>query len=128
MGEDDDDDDEEDDEEEEDEDGYLDPSSARDQRYSGGGVTYNDRQGRPLARGMSVLNERAPLLGNRQMSRMSRMSKRGHRRNKSGPPVGTATVTQAVLMVRFAQRPRSVANIQLLKGFIGTGILFMGKA
>lgn len=52
--------------------------------------------------------ERAPLLGSTRRS-MSR-----HRRTKSGHNQGTASITQAVLM--------------LLKGFVGTGILFMGKA
>ncbi|WWD18297.1 hypothetical protein CI109_102747 [Kwoniella shandongensis] len=54
--------------------------------------------------------ERAPLLGSIGRG----MSKTRHRRTKSGAAVGTASVTQAVLM--------------LLKGFVGTGILFMGKA
>ncbi|OXC64687.1 hypothetical protein AYX13_05965 [Cryptococcus neoformans] len=60
-------------------------------------------EARQIARG-----ERAPLLGSTKRS-MSR-----HRRTKSGHNQGTASVTQAVLM--------------LLKGFVGTGILFMGKA
>ncbi|OCF62271.1 solute carrier family 36 (proton-coupled amino acid transporter) [Kwoniella mangroviensis CBS 10435] len=62
--------------------------------------------GLPIARG-----ERAPLLGSTKRG----MSMTRHRRTKSGAASGgTATTTQALLM--------------LLKGFVGTGILFMGKA
>ncbi|WVO15887.1 hypothetical protein L204_103552 [Cryptococcus depauperatus] len=56
----------------------------------------------------AVQGERAPLLGSTKRT-MSR-----HRRTKSGSGGGTASVTQTVLM--------------LLKGFVGTGVLFMGKA
>ncbi|WVQ72930.1 hypothetical protein IAR50_002492 [Cryptococcus sp. DSM 104548] len=58
--------------------------------------------------GNQQVGERRPLLGSTKRT----MSRR--RRAKSGPGQGTASVTQAVLM--------------LLKGFVGTGILFMGKA
>ncbi|OCF31256.1 solute carrier family 36 (proton-coupled amino acid transporter) [Kwoniella heveanensis BCC8398] len=54
--------------------------------------------------------ERAPLLGATKRG----MSMTRHRRTKSGTAGGTASTTQAILM--------------LLKGFVGTGILFMGKA
>ncbi|WWC62296.1 uncharacterized protein I303_104892 [Kwoniella dejecticola CBS 10117] len=68
-----------------------------------------DQDGIPpqaIARG-----ERAPLLGSTKRG----MSMTRHRRTKSGAASGgTATTTQALLM--------------LLKGFVGTGILFMGKA
>ncbi|WVR06160.1 hypothetical protein IAU60_003190 [Kwoniella sp. DSM 27419] len=53
-------------------------------------------------------SERAPLLRNTTRG----LSMTRHRRTKSGPSGGTASTTQAVLMV----------------GFVGTGILFMGKA
>ncbi|KAJ8521945.1 hypothetical protein ONZ45_g1461 [Pleurotus djamor] len=57
----------------------------------------------------SVLSEHTPLMGGtartRSRSRRRRMSVEGH---------GNATVTQAVLM--------------LLKSFVGTGVLFLGKA
>ena len=43
-----------------------------------------------ISRDVSV-GERAPLLRGRSKSR--------HRRQRSGPPTGSATVTQAVLMV-----------------------------
>jgi hypothetical protein len=39
-------------------------------------------------------DERAPLLGRGNMQRS-----KSHKRSKSGPPVGTASVTQATLMV-----------------------------
>ncbi len=52
--------------------------------------------------------ERAPLLGNRSMS-TSRV-----RRSRVPGEHGDATVSQAVLM--------------LLKGFVGTGVLFLAKA
>ncbi|ODN95920.1 solute carrier family 36 (proton-coupled amino acid transporter) [Cryptococcus wingfieldii CBS 7118] len=65
------------------------------------------------ARGQQV-GERRPLLGSTKRT----MSRR--RRAKSGPGQGTASVTQAVLMASFFT--------SLLKGFVGTGILFMGKA
>ncbi|WVQ66001.1 uncharacterized protein L199_004179 [Kwoniella botswanensis] len=59
----------------------------------------------------AVRGERAPLLGSTKRG----MSMTRHRRTKSGAASGgTATTTQALLM--------------LLKGFVGTGILFMGKA
>ncbi|KAL7424323.1 hypothetical protein Q5752_000005 [Cryptotrichosporon argae] len=57
--------------------------------------------------GLAGPSERTPLLRG--------TTHRGkHKRTKSLPGQGTATMTQAVLM--------------LLKGFVGTGILFMGKA
>lgn len=58
----------------------------------------------------AALDERAPLLrnGTRGMS-VTRL-----KRGKSVGKTGDATVTQAVLM--------------LLKGFVGTGVLFLGKA
>jgi len=55
--------------------------------------------------------ERSPLL--RSSTSQSRRSRSRRRRNSVGPH-GDATVTQAVLM--------------LLKSFVGTGILFLGKA
>ncbi|WVQ96757.1 hypothetical protein IAU59_003864 [Kwoniella sp. CBS 9459] len=60
--------------------------------------------------GLPPRGERAPLLGATKRG----MSMTRHRRTKSGAGVGTASTTQAILM--------------LLKGFVGTGILFMGKA
>nr|XP_019045887.1 solute carrier family 36 (proton-coupled amino acid transporter) [Kwoniella bestiolae CBS 10118]OCF24817.1 solute carrier family 36 (proton-coupled amino acid transporter) [Kwoniella bestiolae CBS 10118] len=63
------------------------------------------------AGGVPIRGERAPLLGATKRG----MSMTRHRRTKSGAASGgTATTTQALLM--------------LLKGFVGTGILFMGKA
>lgn len=60
-----------------------------------------------------VSGERTPLLRSSSMSRTRSRSRR--RRGESvGPHGGSATVTQAVLM--------------LLKSFIGTGVLFLGKA
>ncbi|WWC88877.1 uncharacterized protein L201_003792 [Kwoniella dendrophila CBS 6074] len=71
----------------------------------------NDQGTTGLPRNASVRGERAPLLGNTKRG----MSMTRHRRTKSGAAAGgTATTTQALLM--------------LLKGFVGTGILFMGKA
>ncbi|WVF69259.1 hypothetical protein IAT40_004035 [Kwoniella sp. CBS 6097] len=60
--------------------------------------------------GLPPRGERAPLLGSTKRG----MSMTRHRRTKSGAGGGTASTTQAILM--------------LLKGFVGTGILFMGKA
>lgn len=70
---------------------------------------------RALSRGPSALpthlvGERAPLLGPDSRSN----SKSRHKRSRSVGPHGDATVTQAVMM--------------LLKGFVGTGVLFLGKA
>ncbi|WWC70524.1 uncharacterized protein I206_104475 [Kwoniella pini CBS 10737] len=68
-----------------------------------------DQDGLPSA--SAARGERAPLLGSTKRG----MSMTRHRRTKSGAASGgTATTTQALLM--------------LLKGFVGTGILFMGKA
>ena len=64
-------------------------------------------------------NERTPLLRGQSMTR--------HRRTRSTATAGTASTTQAVMMVSCCG-DRFRANQQLLKGFIGTGILFMGKA
>ncbi|KAJ7592845.1 vacuolar amino acid transporter 4 [Mycena floridula] len=58
------------------------------------------------------LGETAPLLG--KSSSLNRSHSRSRRRASSMGPNGNATVTQAVLI--------------LLKGFVGTGILFLGKA
>ncbi|ORX40275.1 transmembrane amino acid transporter protein-domain-containing protein [Kockovaella imperatae] len=68
-------------------------------------LAVNEAEAGNYPRDASV-GERAPLLRGRSKSR--------HRRTKSGPPTGSATVSQAVLM--------------LLKGFVGTGILFMARA
>ncbi|KAH0585383.1 hypothetical protein H2248_008620 [Termitomyces sp. 'cryptogamus'] len=62
-----------------------------------------------LPAGLPDVGEEAPLLGGRSMSR----SRTRRRRNSVGP-TGTATVTQAALM--------------LTKSFVGTGVLFLGKA
>ncbi|KAK4685254.1 solute carrier family 36 (proton-coupled amino acid transporter), partial [Tremellales sp. Uapishka_1] len=70
--------------------------------------TVSPEAARALENSVHSLGERAPLLGSRGLS------KTRHRRQKSGPGGGSASVTQATLM--------------LLKGFVGTGILFMGKA
>ncbi|KAJ3569299.1 hypothetical protein NP233_g5140 [Leucocoprinus birnbaumii] len=60
-------------------------------------------------------SEQTPLLRGRVHSALSRSRSRSkQRRGSAGPHQGTATVTQAVLM--------------LLKSFIGTGVLFLGKA
>ncbi|KAG6902826.1 hypothetical protein C0995_010711 [Termitomyces sp. Mi166 len=64
---------------------------------------------REISAGLPDVGEEAPLLGRRSMSR----SHTRRRRNSVGP-TGTATATQAVLM--------------LTKSFVGTGVLFLGKA
>ncbi|RDB25647.1 Vacuolar amino acid transporter 3 [Hypsizygus marmoreus] len=61
-----------------------------------------------LPAGFADIGETTPLI------RRSRSRSRPSRRRTSVGPRGTATVTQAVLM--------------LLKSFIGTGVLFLGKA
>jgi proton-coupled amino acid transporter len=82
-------------------------------------------------------NERTPLVGgpqrgapHRSMSRgMSASRRRG--RSASVAHKGEATVTQAVLMVGVVdtqQIERILTCSQLVKGFVGTGILFLGKA
>ncbi|KAL5526503.1 hypothetical protein ACEPAF_8227 [Sanghuangporus sanghuang] len=60
--------------------------------------------------------ETAPLLGSRSMSKrsLSRARRAARRRSVGLDAHGDATVTQAILM--------------LLKSFVGTGVLFLGKA
>ncbi|PPQ93690.1 hypothetical protein CVT25_001417, partial [Psilocybe cyanescens] len=65
----------------------------------------------PLSTGLPDVNERTNLLGSPQVSRSR---SRTRRRKNSVSRQGTATVTQAVLM--------------LLKAFVGTGVLFLGRA
>ncbi|KAG6919207.1 hypothetical protein DXG01_008505 [Tephrocybe rancida] len=65
--------------------------------------------GAEISTGLPDINEESPLLGRRSLSR----SRTRRRRNSVGPS-GTATVTQAALM--------------LTKSFVGTGVLFLGKA
>ncbi|KAG5647379.1 hypothetical protein DXG03_000447 [Asterophora parasitica] len=90
-----------------------------------------DKEEDEEARAAGLLQEDAvaedtPLLaGSRSLSR-------SRRRQASVGPRGTASVTQAVLMVRpeltectFQILTRSP---QLLKSFVGTGVLFLGKA
>jgi proton-coupled amino acid transporter len=72
-------------------------------------------------------SERTPL-----MSRsMSHASVRRRRRQSVGSH-GDATVTQAVLMASCAcvilQTLIDSSSSQLLKSFVGTGVLFLGKA
>jgi hypothetical protein len=47
-------------------------------------------------------------------------------------PHGDATVTQAVLMactsLFIAQWQKDLLFVQLLKSFVGTGVLFLGRA
>ncbi|KAI9631808.1 transmembrane amino acid transporter protein-domain-containing protein [Dioszegia hungarica] len=71
---------------------------------------------RSVARDRGVSGERQPLLGRKSTAGPGTLqrSKSRHRRMKSSTGEGTASFTQAVLM--------------LLKGFVGTGVLFMGKA
>lgn len=42
--------------------------------------------------------------------------------------MGTASATQATLMVSATFQSDPPLTVQLLKGFVGTGILFMAKA
>lgn len=65
-----------------------------------------------LATGLPDAGEDSPLLGGGKATSRSRSAMR--RRASSVGPHGNATVTQAVLM--------------LLKAFIGTGVLFLGRA
>ncbi|KIY45508.1 hypothetical protein FISHEDRAFT_76685 [Fistulina hepatica ATCC 64428] len=67
-----------------------------------------------ISTGFTDLGESTPLLSQNRISARSRSRLRRSRRSASEGPHGTATVTQAVLM--------------LLKAFIGTGVLFLGKA
>ncbi|KAG6837384.1 hypothetical protein H0H93_010543 [Arthromyces matolae] len=64
---------------------------------------------RAISVGLPDVNEESPLLARRSVSR----SRTRRRRNSVGA-AGNATVTQAALM--------------LTKGFVGTGVLFLGKA
>lgn len=74
-----------------------------------------------------MMNERAPLLG--EGSRANSKTRIGRRSVQ-----GDATVMQAVLMVgrwfpsSFKNRQADRCFAQLLKGFVGTGVLFLGKA
>ncbi|KAH9487259.1 Vacuolar amino acid transporter 3 [Psilocybe cubensis] len=65
----------------------------------------------PLSTGLPDANEHTSLLGS---PNLSRSRSRSRRRRTSLSRQGTATVTQAVLM--------------LLKSFVGTGVLFLGRA
>lgn len=70
-----------------------------------------------------AVSERTPLI--------QRTMTRSKRRRMSVGPTGDATVTQAVLMVCQMLRNNrylSLTLFQLLKGFVGTGVLFLGKA
>ncbi len=75
------------------------------------------------------ISERAPLL-----SRDSKRSlSRSRRRRSSVGPHGDATVTQAVLMASHVLAIEYLRHVlivqwQLLKAFVGTGILFLGRA
>jgi proton-coupled amino acid transporter len=79
----------EDDDDDEDEDSL--PTVASTAGQSGGGPS----------------SERAPLLG----SSSRQGSKTRHKRSKSGPPVGTASVTQATLMVRPFHQSKEYMDI-----------------
>lgn len=82
------DDDDDDDEDEQ----YLSPAAAE-AGFANGQIS-REELNRHLRRDPSAVpSERAPLLGSRQHS------KTRHRRTRSGPPSGTASVTQATLMV-----------------------------
>jgi proton-coupled amino acid transporter len=79
-----------------------------------------------------ALGERAPLLRDQTRGRSVARMKRG----KSVGKTGDATVFQAVLMVSRSSSAYIVTMgmvltspcSQLLKGFVGTGVLFLGKA
>lgn len=77
------------------------------------------------------LSEDTPLLRKSSTRLSLTRSLSRHRRRSSIQTRGDATVTQAVLMVSTIVRVTIViliATLQLLKSFIGTGILFLGKA
>ncbi|KAG6827742.1 hypothetical protein H0H92_010588 [Tricholoma furcatifolium] len=65
---------------------------------------------REISAGLPDVGEESPLLGRQSISRSRTRRKRAH----SIGPSGTATVAQAALM--------------LTKSFVGTGVLFLGKA
>ncbi|KAL1408401.1 hypothetical protein Q8F55_005213 [Vanrija albida] len=95
--------DEDEDLEDEDEEAAAEQAAAEEGRRR---LASSSRGGSP-GPGTRAANERSPLL-------KRSMSHGRQKRQKSTPGQGTATVTQAWLM--------------LLKGFVGTGILFMAKA
>ena len=76
--------------------------------------------------------ERSPLLASTLASRRSHSRSRSRRRRSSVGPHGDATVAQAVLMVRLLlsciYQYMLIYHTQLLKSFVGTGVLFLGKA
>ncbi|KAG6879606.1 hypothetical protein C0992_000634 [Termitomyces sp. T32_za158] len=80
-------------------------------------------QSREISTGLPDIGEESPLLGRRSRSRT-------RRRRNSISPTGTATVTQAALMVRISVMHRTCRSqyLQLTKSFVGTGVLFLGKA
>lgn len=86
----------------EDEAGFLSPSAAERGGYARSvgrdrGVDSINGAGQGRGTGRGTSNERRPLLGDGQGKRG--LSKTRHRRTKSGPTEGTATVAQATLMV-----------------------------
>ena len=80
---------------------------------------------RSTIRDLSV-GERAPLLGpGSRAGSKTRM----HRKGKSGPPVGTASVTQATLMVRYTIKiyPSKPDGIVVVEGIRGDGYTIHGE-
>ena len=75
--------------------------------------------------------ETTPLIRASSTSRVRGSKFRRSRRSSVGPH-GDATVTQAVLMVNhlisILDLKLTILYSQLLKSFIGTGVLFLGKA
>jgi len=76
----------------------------------------------------SAVSETSPLLPRASSLQRSRI-----RRRRASVSHGDATIGQAVLMVCHDQsfyyvRERAQLLSQLLKSFVGTGVLFLGKA
>lgn len=91
------------------------PTQATYQEYGTDGEPISRKRNvRATGTESDLLDERVPLIGSLSRSASKIRGPLRRSRSKSVGPHGDASVTQAVLM--------------LLKGFVGTGVLFLGKA
>jgi hypothetical protein len=115
----------EDEDEDSEDDGLAQSYTSPTEDTSAGGVVRRALSRGPSALPQHMINERAPLLG--PGSRANSKTRVGRRSVQ-----GDATVLQAVLMVGrlsvIIPHRSKLTRVQLLKGFVGTGVLFLGKA